>query len=58
MIRKFKTGMQGPVMVYRLSTPVDTIIESIETERKNLKAYQVATIRKLRSYLHASPTLT
>jgi predicted transcriptional regulator len=50
-MRKWKADLQGPVMIYRLTRPVNTIIEGLEKEKKNVIAGQAAIIQKLRRYM-------
>ena len=48
---KWKADMRGPALIYRITRPVNTVIEGIEKERKNVIAGQAAIIQKLRRYM-------
>ena len=52
MIKRWKYNLRDPVPIYRLTKPVDVIMESIEKEKRNVIAGQAAVVRKLRLYFH------
>jgi len=36
MIKKYRTDMQGPAQIYRLTRPVNTIVEGSKREKRML----------------------